>query len=229
MNFLKLLFFLCFISCKSEKEIEKYQIINLLYHNYSKQNTEFFVFPKRKLFTSYDSTFKSIVDYTRAFKDSVYADSIRNVLEEKISSEDSLKRINTYLSKKENQQIFAFDLKMEKYHNFKNKKFSTIGYDSLFLEFIDSREQDSFVLKKLIPINNDSLIIYNKQYFTDNIGLDFENFNVLISFSNVIFNNTFSKAIIVGTIGFSKSDFHSTIYFLEKKINKWIIKFEIPI
>lgn len=231
MRFLKILIFLILISCNNDKEIakNKSQIINLLYHNYSKETLEFFVFPVKNPHSSNDTIYKNNIDYKIALSNQFYADSIRNLLYEKMNSEDSLKKINYYLSQKENRQIYAIDLKMEKYHNLENKKIKLEGFELLFLDFIKRNEKDFIDISNILPKYNDSIIKFEKSSPYNILNSDFENFDVLISFSNVHFNKKFSKAIIIGTIGFSNTDFNSKIYFFEKNGKNWTIKHEIPI
>lgn len=234
MKFIKyfMILFVC-ISCNNKNnqmEQNKYQILNLIYSDFSKQQMEFFAFPAIK--SSPPSNYKyqqDTINYRKILNNKAYTDSLHKIVfSSKISKEDSLKKINTYIEKKENQQIFALDLKMERYHNIKGRKLekNIIYFDKLYKEFINSKKIDSLDIHKILPKNNDSLIVFREELLKNKVGVEFGKFNVLISFSKVVFNNDYSKAIIIGTKGFSGTNFHSLIYFLEKQNGKWVKKFE---
>lgn len=231
MKLINVILFLCLVSCQNDKYQgnDKYQIINLLYKKYSRQKMEFFVFPARTPPIPNKKT-SQFIDYTRTFRDSIYADSVRNVLADKITKKDSLKRIKFYLSKKENQQIFAFDPKMKKYHNLTSIKLikNIDGFKKLYDKFIISNNVDSIEILKISKNLNDSIISFREDFEKDSYS-EFKQFNVLLSFSEIIFSDNCSKAIVIGTIGHSKTDFNSKIYFLKKVNKKWNIKYEVPI
>lgn len=210
-----IIFFL-FISCKNKEnkvEQNKYEILNLLYKEYSKQQMEFYVFPINK---------------TIPPPSSEYENKEVGIYSNKITKEDSLKKINQYLNTKENRQVFAFDLNMKKYQNLNNKKIKqkVLDFEKLFKKFITSKEKDSLNIKKISQNNNDSLIEYNEDLQTNKIGVEFTKFNVLISFSNIVFNDEYSKAILIGTRSFSGTDSHSLIYYFRKHNGKWKKVFE---
>ena len=223
MKFLKYFIILfIFISCnKKEKKIEKnkYQILNLIYSNFSKHEMEFFVFPTKQPLDLPDG-----IDYRKLSTDTVYRDSLHDKLySKKISRKDSLLKIKKYTDNKENQKIFAFDLKMEKYHNLKDRerKKNKTGFENLYKKFIESKKIDSLNIYEISPKNNDSIVIFRKELLKDKVSVDFKKFNVLVSFSDIVFNNNYSKAIVIGTRVFSGIDSHSLIYFLEKENGKW--------
>lgn len=224
MRFIKclIILLLCF-SCNNKemkREKNKYQILNLIYSDYSKHQMEFFVFPTKPSNLN--------IDYSRVFelKDTIYADSTRNVLTKKINKKDSIKRIKNYLSNKKNRQIFAINSKMYKYHSLKDKKINIKGFEDLYKRFVVLEKIDSLNIHKILSKNNDSLNPFNESLLKNNTGADFGRFNVLISFSNISFNNDYTKAIILGTRSFSGTDSHSLIYFLEKQNGKWEKKFK---
>jgi hypothetical protein len=208
--------FFFIISCKNkENEVErnKYEILNLLYKDYSKQQMEFYVFPIKKTIPTPGSD---------------YENKEVGIYSKKITKEDSLKKINQYLKSKENRQVFAFDLNMKKYHNLNNRKIKqkVLAFEKLFKKFITSKEKDYLNIKKITQNNNDSLIVYNEDLLNNKIGVEFTKFNVLISFSNIVFNDEYSKAILIGTRSFSGTDSHSLIYYLRKQNGKWKKAFE---
>ena len=218
-----------FISCNDKEmkiEKNKYQIINLLYRNFSKHQMEFFVFPTKPL------TQTNGVNYRKLLNSGTYMDSLHKIAySNKISKKDSLLKIKKYLENKANQQIFAFDLKMEKYHNLNDKAFykNVKGFENLYKKFINSNKIDSLNINKILAINNDSIIKFKKGLLKNKVGVEFKKFNILISFSNISFNKEILKAVVIGTKNFSGTDSHSSIYFLEKENRKWKLKYEISI
>jgi hypothetical protein len=214
-----MILFIC-VSCNNENnqiEQNKYQILNLIYSDFSKQQMEFFVFPERSL------PLPKGVDYTKLLNNKAYSDSLHKIVYSSIiSKEDSLKKINNYIHEKENQQIFAFDLTMKRYHNLKNKIKPIINNDfkNLYNEFIDFNRIDTLNINKIKSKNNDSIIQLKRE------NLDFKNNNIIISFSNIVFNSNFSKSIIIATKSWSALDSYSLIYFLEKRNNIWVVTLE---
>ncbi|MFK8060832.1 MAG: hypothetical protein AB8B78_12170 [Polaribacter sp.] len=228
MKFIKyfIILFVC-ISCNnknSQIEHNKYQILNLIYSDFSKQQMEFFVFPAKPLHIPDD------FNYPKLLSNKNYMDSLHNTLySNKISKKDSLIIIQKYIENKKNQQIFAFDLKMQKYHNYESKNIETniIGFKELYKKFIKSNEKNYINLNKILSKNNDSLIVFNDKFLKKQSGVDYKNFNVLLSFSDITFNTDFTKAILAGTRSFSKTDTHSSIFFFKKKNGgNWKIIFE---
>lgn len=219
--------FLFTVSCISTKDIReenKYQIINLIYDNFSNEYMTFFVFPARPSVLP-----DTDIDYRRMLGDETYMDSLHKITSSnKISKNDSLLKINIYIDNNENQQIFAFDLKMEKYHNLKDRGIekNKTDFEKLYKKFVVSKKTDTLNIHNILPKNNDSIIVYRKELLKDKVGVEYEKFNVLISFSNIVFNNDYSKAILIGTRGFSGTNSHSLIYFLEKQNGKWKKRFE---
>jgi hypothetical protein len=222
-----ILFFI--ISCNNkEKEVEKikYQILNLIYSGFSKHQMEFFVFPAKPL------TLPKGINSRKLLNNKVYMDSLHKIVySNKITREDSLLKIKNHLENKENQQIFAFDLKMEKYHNLNDKTFdkNIKGFENLYKKFINSNKIDSLSINKILAINNDSIIKFKKELLKDKVGVEFRKFNILISFSDISYNKEILKAIVIGTKVFNATDSHSSIYFLEKENRKWKLKYEISI
>lgn len=221
MNFIKyLVLFFFVISCSNneiKKDKNKYEIINIIYRNFSKEQMEFFVFSPKPLSKS------SKFDYKRLLNDEDYADSLhKSVYSLKISKSDSLKKIEKYLEKKTNKKIFAFDLKMTKYHNLNKKEFNKnlIGFQNLLYKFKNSDEVDSLNIDKIFSINNDSLIVFKNELQKGRI-FEIKKFDVLVSFSNIIFNEDYSKAILIATRSFNRLDSHSSVYFFRKNNGKW--------
>jgi len=200
---------LIFTSCINKESIREkniHQIVNLIYSDFSQQEMEFYVFPVSK------PPLNSVMN------NDIYNKNIIKPLTKK----DSLIKINQYLNNKKNQQIFAFNLKMERYHNLKNKiiPIKNDDFKNLYNEFIKSNKLNTLNINKIIPKNNDSIIQLKRE------NLDFKNNNIIISFSNIVFNNDFSKSIIIATKSWSALDSYSLIYFLEKRNNIWVVTFK---
>lgn len=210
-----------FISCNSEEikiEKNKYQILNLIYSDFSKHQMEFFVFPAKT------RPLPNGVDYRKLLNNKKYMDSLHKIVySNKINKKDSLIRIKKHIENKKNQHIFAINLKMERYHNIKDEKLkeNIIGFDKLYKNFIVSKKKDFLNIHKILPQNNDSLIAFNNELLKNKVGVEFGKFDVLVSFSDILFNKDYSKAIIIGTRSFSGTDSHSLIYFLKKQKGKW--------
>jgi hypothetical protein len=228
MNFLKyIIILLFFISCNNKDtkiEKNKYEILNLIYSDFSKHQMEFFVFPTKQLLDLTDD-----IDHKRLLLDTNYKDSLHDQLySTKISKIDSLLKIEKYTSNKENQQVFAFDLKMKKYRNLKDRERTKnkTGFENLYKNFVKSEKIDSLSIRKILPKNNDLIVECKKELLKVKVGVEFRKFDVLISFSDIVFNNNYSKAIIIGVRVFNGTDSHSLIYFLEKENGKWKKMFE---
>ncbi|MGY0427251.1 MAG: hypothetical protein ACWIPI_10570, partial [Polaribacter sp.] len=80
--------------------------------------------------------------------------------------------------------------------------------------------------KKIIPKNNDSIIVFKEELLKGGVGAPHRMFNVLVTFSEIVFSKDFSKSIIIGSRAWSGTDSHASIYFLEKQNGKWKIMFE---
>lgn len=207
-----IIFLIC-ISCnKKDDKIDKdkYQILNLVYRDYSKYQMEFFVFPAKR---------PPIISNSSYERKSSKLDLL--------NKKDTLAKIKNYIEKKENQKIFAFDTIMKRYHNIKDIKLKekTVSFDNLYKNFVTSEKVDYLDIYKISPQNNDSIIVF-KNKLLKRTGVEFQKFNVLVSFSDIAFNEDLSKAIIIGTRSFSRTDSHSSIYFFKKKNGKWKKTFE---
>lgn len=202
------LILLIYISCnnlENKYEENKYQILDLIYGDYSKYQMDFFISPIEKPPVPSSLSYKLNLS----------------------NKKDSLAKVKDYY-KKEKKQIFAFDLKMNRYHNIRERKLreNIIGFDDLYKCFIISEKIDSLDIYKISPKNNDSLIIFKEGLLKKRVGVEFQKFDVFVSFSNITFNSNYSKAVVIGTRGFSGTDSNSIIYFFEKQNGKWRKLFE---
>lgn len=218
--FLLFLLTICF-SCNKNEKIktkEKYKILNLVYHHFSNDLLDSFVLrqtPRKKV---------KHIDYKRFSTDKKYSDSIYNLMYNKDSLAKTRKRLKN--NKLLYQKRFVIETKMSRYHNLKEKNHLKIPNDftNLYKNFVAFKEYDSLDIYKLISINNDSLIKFHKQLLEKQLPRpDFYTFDVIVSFSDIIFNKSYSKAIIIGTTTFSRTNSHADIIFLEEKNKKWKI------
>ena len=54
----------------------------------------------------------------------------------------------------------------------------------------------------------------------------YDKYDIIINFSRIAFNENNTKAIVIMGVGFGKLNGFSAMYFLEKKNDKWYIKYE---
>ena len=81
-------------------------------------------------------------------------------------------------------------------------------------------------ISKIKTNRKDSIFYFNKNLLTKD-SKEFNTFDFLASFSQVIFNENYERAIVVGAVSNSKLSGASIIYFLKKTENGcWIIEYE---
>lgn len=143
------------------------------------------------------------------------------------NKQDSLNTIKRFNEYKVKTQIIAFYQTTTMTIHPKKIRLnpSCIDYKILLDDFYSIQEKKEIDISKIKIKRNDSLI-YFKEDLLEKGQKDFEKFNILLTFSNAIFNEKYDKAIIIGSINFSKLAGVKTLYFLEKKDNKWKIKCE---
>lgn len=105
------------------------------------------------------------------------------------------------------------------FSSFQNGRFK-----NLFEEFIVVDRFEKVNLSKIHTTKNETLMYFNDSLTTKNTAA-FENFDLLISFSKITFNEDFGKAIIVCSGSVSARAGASVMYFLEKTKNgRWYIR-----
>ena len=116
-----------------------------------------------------------------------------------------------------------------------SKEFMQIGDTNLKLNDDDSnllkklksiKKINEIDISKIYTVRKDSIFYFNKNSLTKD-SKEFNTFDFLVSFSQVIFNKNHKKAIVVGAVSKSKLSGASIIYFLKKTENGcWIIEYE---
>lgn len=152
-------------------------------------------------------------------------DSIQKIMaEDKKIEKDTVKIVNALL-KRNGRLIVAIDsvLKPNWADNIKNIKYQ--GYEKLLEQFISSKDSLPIDVSRITSNKYAFIIPYRKDYqYLPRKG--YEKFNINLNFSNVKFNKKNNKAIVIMGVGFGKLNGYSAIYFLEKKKEKWYIKYE---
>lgn len=95
-------------------------------------------------------------------------------------------------------------------------------YKELYKAATKNTDRIKLDISKIVVKRNDSLIYFNSELLDKN-SRDFFKLHIALSFSNITFNEDFSKAVIMGSLNRSKLDGISILYFLEKKNNEWQI------
>lgn len=101
--------------------------------------------------------------------------------------------------------------------------------DSSYMKIITNLQElkkaekiDEFKLSKLL---NDDLVYWNKRTISIKEKKE-NNISGIISFSRVSFNNEYTKAAVVVGDYFERIGSGVSLYILQKKDNKWIIKYQ---
>jgi len=209
-TYIIILVFLTLLSCKknNDKIKNNYHIISLIYTNMLNQIDVLPPLPPPPLIEG---------EYSQKQRDSIDLSYLR--LREKLTSENLKKG----LLKKE-KKIIAI-----------SKEFMQIGDTNLKLNDDDSnlltklesvKKIKEIDISKIKTNRKDSIFYFNKNLLTKD-SKEFNTFDFLVSFSQVIFNENYERAIVVGAVSNSKLSGASIIYFLKKTENGcWIIEYE---
>jgi len=85
--------------------------------------------------------------------------------------------------------------------------------------------EETFDINKLKNTRNDSIIIFKNELLNKD-SKEYDKFNILISFSDIIFNDDYTMATIKVYHSYSKLGGESTLFVLKKIGDKWLIKCE---
>ncbi len=210
-TYIIILVFLTLLSCKknNDKIKNNYHIISLIYTNMLNQIDVLPPLPPPPPLIE--------GEYSQKQRDSIDLSYLR--LREKLTSENLKKG----LLKKE-KKIIAI-----------SKEFMQIGDTNLKLNDDDSnlltklesvKKIKEIDISKIKTNRKDSIFYFNKNLLTKD-SKEFNTFDFLVSFSQVIFNENYERAIVVGAVSNSKLSGASIIYFLKKTENGcWIIEYE---
>ena len=195
-----LLLFVILLSCNIDnrkEEDNRYKIISMLFDKLAQPIDLVFPPPPPD---SLNYVFKS--------KDSIRIDSI-------------IKRVK---SERENKKfIVAVHPLFNSYVNGSRKGKDCFGFDETINKLMTVKDSLSVDINKIITKRKDSIIYFKEELILKG-KKDYETFDVLISFSHIIFNKTYTKAIITGSVSTSRLAGTTILYFLEKIDNKWTIK-----
>lgn len=98
-------------------------------------------------------------------------------------------------------------------------------YKSIFDKFFNGVENGFLQIKKINPTRGNIFIEYpNIQTLKDNPKL-WETFDLIVSFSDIKFNNDNSKAVVYMGISFGKLNGWNAYFLLEKRKKEWIVKY----
>ena len=96
-------------------------------------------------------------------------------------------------------------------------------FKSIYNDFKSLRDTVSINVNE-IENNEYSYIIPYQDYFRKLPRRGFDKYDILLGFSNIQFNDTYTKAIIISSVAFDRLNGFGEIIFLEKKKSQWTIK-----
>jgi len=205
-----------FFSCKkenfessenSEKE-NNYKVISVLYHKICKDIMTFYAFPAPPP------------------NPNISWDSIKKIMElDKKIEKDTVKTIDE-LIKKNGKIIVAIDSVLTQHWTENTQSLKNYnGYGELLKQFVSNKDTLNIDVSKITSNKYASSISYREDFKQLQMK-GFEKLNINLSFSKVQFNKEKNKEIVIMGARFGKLNGFSAIYFLEKKKNKWVIKYE---
>jgi hypothetical protein len=107
-----------------------------------------------------------------------------------------------------------------------NLKLDDSDYSNLLTKLKSIKKIKEIDISKIYTVRKDSTFYFDKNLLTKD-SQEFNAFDFLVSFSQVIFNENYERAIVVGAVSKSKLSGVSIIYFLKKTENgRWLIEYE---
>ncbi|AOW20537.1 hypothetical protein [Urechidicola croceus] len=141
-----------------------------------------------------------------------------------ITKEDSIYFQNYRKQLIEKKQIIAIEPKLEKPRNKKVKVHTDCkDYENLLLKYYLIDKESPIEISKIVKVRKDS-ILYFKEEMINRDRKEFENFDILLSFSQIAFNKEYDKAIIATSRSTSRVAGGGSLVFLEHKDGHWSIK-----
>jgi len=188
-------------SCEesNQEEVNKYKIISLLYDKLAEPSN-----------LIYEPNFTG---KPYAKKDTVRMDSLYKSIQKK--------RVKSKYIVAVYPQLVSYTGGPYKYYS--NK---CADYDKIMDKLILLKDSTKIDLEKIISNRNDSIISFSQNLIVKN-SMEFVNFDLLMTFSPIAFDEEYKKAIIVTTKMRSKSSGSTDLYILEKENNQWEIECEI--
>lgn len=211
-TYIIILIFLIFISCKKKSEEIKdtYHIISLIYSN---MLDEIDILPP---LPSPPPLLEK--KYSREQKDSIDLSYLR--LRERLISE----KLKKQFYKKE-KKLVAISEEFMKFGD-NNLKLNDSYHSNLLVKLKSIKKTKEIDISKIHTARKDSIFYFNKDLLIKN-SQEFNSFDFLVSFSQVVFSENYKRAIVIGAISKSKLSGVSIIYFLKKTENgRWIIEYE---
>jgi hypothetical protein len=147
-------------------------------------------------------------------------------LRTKITKKDSLRIIKFFKERVKKKQIIAVIPTMETSvpRKINLKPECLEEYGGLLEGFFKMENiQNKIEISKIKNNRKDSIMYFKNEYLSMR-SKEFDQFDILLSFSQIKFNNKLDKAIIIASRSTSKLSGFNSIYFLERKNGVWAIK-----
>ena len=207
-NTIYLIIIASFISscgCNEDLTNNTYQIISLLYEEVIEDTKISPVFPP-----PLPSIYKK--NKSQAFLDSINLSRVKYWDKLVLQKKKGVK----------NRKIIAIN------EHFKNSKISK--HQNEFKDYLGSFKEDNLDktairidLSRIQTHRTDSIYYFNKNLLTPGVS-EFRKFNILLSFSKIVFNVTNNKAVVVCSTNTTKLSGSSIMFFLKKTDNgRWVI------
>ncbi|WP_299157710.1 hypothetical protein [uncultured Tenacibaculum sp.] len=94
---------------------------------------------------------------------------------------------------------------------------------NLINSFFNSKKNIKIVIDKIANHKKDSLLYYTKNY-EKRLRTEFQDIDIFLSFSNIIFNEEKTKAFLIVGVSYENLNGFSTLIYLEKEYYHWTIK-----
>ena len=157
--------------------------------------------------------------YSQEQKDSIDLSYLR--LRERLISESFKKRFY-----KKEKRIVAISKNLGQLNSNYTLDDTFSNYSDLFMKLKSIKEPKDIDISNIYTNRYDSIIYFSKKLLTKG-SREFYDFDFLVSFSRVIFNKKYNRAIVKGSVSTSKLSGASVLYFLKKTANgRWIIEYE---
>lgn len=141
------------------------------------------------------------------------------------TTKDSLMRFKRFYEQYKGKKIIAFDQIMFNLPESIKIDLIDCQFDSksFIRHSIRTKTKNGLIdVNKLFISNKDSLLIYGDS-LKNKLDEGFHEIDFLLSFSEIMFNDDYDKAVLIVNVKFEKLDSFSTIIYLEKKHYHWKI------
>jgi len=204
-----------FSSCsdRNVEEKHKVEIITLLTNKFSAISEFPQKIPPRSL-PLYESSKLKIKPIKEVDYETVYG-----------TLQDSINAFNYHKKQVAKTQIIAIDSILDTpNYEVEILNSSCKSFFKLHQVFIKNDKKGIVKLKKIkLKRTQDSIVSYNKQKFDQDKSQFYLDIDIGLSFSNIVFNSDFTRAIVEMHIGDSRLSGFGEIFFLERKNDIWII------